>query len=336
MRLSSLIFLLSACGSTQPAGNVAGKHTHTLEVDGFEREVIVYVPEAAAGEAAVPVVFMLHGTSGDGEKFYAISGWKEKADEEGFIAVFPSALTYCLYEDDDGDGDFDDPGERKVTTKWAAGKLGDPTVMPLCSPADLATLNAENRALADHPIADDVAYLDAVLDLLAAEYVVDEERIYASGFSNGASMTSRLAVERADRFAAIAAAAGGLNVDPAPAARPLSFALSFGNADDKLNASLGVAELVIGPTLLGDYPEVMEVVANMLAVLELTDEHSYVEETVEGRLVGRFTFETSAVGAGNVLHLLVMEGVSHQYPNGDNHPIVIASGLWSFFAEHAL
>ena len=29
---------------------------------------------------ASPVAFMFHGTGGDGEKFYNISGWKEKAD----------------------------------------------------------------------------------------------------------------------------------------------------------------------------------------------------------------------------------------------------------------
>lgn len=39
---------------------------------------------------------MLHGTSGDGLKFYNISGWKELVEEENFITVFPSALSWCL------------------------------------------------------------------------------------------------------------------------------------------------------------------------------------------------------------------------------------------------
>ena len=73
---------------------------------------------------AVPVVFMLLGTSGTGEEFLADSRWREKADTVGFIAVFPTALTYCFREDENRDGDFVDVDELKATTsghtaRWA-------------------------------------------------------------------------------------------------------------------------------------------------------------------------------------------------------------------------
>jgi hypothetical protein len=45
---------------------------------------------------ATPVVFMLHGTSGGGEKFYNISGWKEVGTKHteslGRVAAF-----FCLF-----------------------------------------------------------------------------------------------------------------------------------------------------------------------------------------------------------------------------------------------
>lgn len=325
---------LAACGQADSAArvNVAGKHVHTLTVDGLAREVIVYVPELAAGTTPAPVVFMFHGTGGDGERFYQISGWKEKADAEGLIAVFPSALTYCLKEDENGDGDFDDPAETKVTTKWAAGELGNPAVMPLCSAAELALLSADQRALADHPLMDDVAYIDAILALLGDRYVVDATRVFASGFSNGASMTSRLALERSDRFAAIAAAAGSLTVPPAPAARPISLVFSVGHVDPRVTAVLGIPALPLDASLLTDVPEVKRVVVDpYLTVLQLADAYTYDERLIAGKKVVRFTWATSLVGATNTFELLVIEDLAHEYPNGRNHPLSIVDPLWQFF-----
>ena len=326
-----------AIDAPPPVANVAGTYARTLTVDGMTREVIVHVPAAAAGTTPVPAVLMLHGTSGDGERYYNISGWREKADAEGFIAVFPTALTHCLFEDENGDGDFADPGERKLTTKWAAGKLGSAT-MPLCAPEDLAMLSPENRALADHPLADDLAFLDAVLDLLGREHAVDAKRVYASGFSNGASMTSRLALERSTRFAAIAAAAGGLNPAAAPAERPLSAVQSLGTRDDRFTTPLGLTELPIGPTALDDEPRLWFLIRPMLTVLQLGERYTYAEESVSGRRISTFTFAESTVGAGatNTLTFVLVEDAFHVYPNGDNHPLVMANPLWSFFSTQAL
>ena len=43
-----------------------------------------------------PLVFMFHGTSGDGERFLRISGWREQADATGLVAVFPTGLRYRM------------------------------------------------------------------------------------------------------------------------------------------------------------------------------------------------------------------------------------------------
>lgn len=61
---------------------------------------------------------------------------------------------------------------------------------------------------ADFGGADDVAYVDAVLDAIEEDLCVDTARIYATGLSNGAGMASLLGCERAGRFAAIAPVAG--------------------------------------------------------------------------------------------------------------------------------
>ena len=60
---------------------------------------------------------------------------------------------------------------------------------------------------------DDVAYLMAVVDDMAARFPIDPKRVFFMGHSNGAFMTQRLACEKADRIAAIVSLAGAQNND---------------------------------------------------------------------------------------------------------------------------
>jgi polyhydroxybutyrate depolymerase len=319
--------------------NTPGKHTHHLVADFAQREVLVYVPQRAVGQR-VPVVMMLHGTSGDGEKFFNISGWREKADAEGFIAVFPTAMVYCEKEDENYDGDFDDPGEKAVTTKWAAGKLGT-AVMPVCTAAELALLTPAQRALADHPIYDDVAYIRGILDLLAQGYVIDTHRVYVSGFSNGGSMAGRLAQEMSDRFAAVSCASGFMDSPGVPVASPITVVLDIGELDEKMLAKLAIPALPLDEAMLTTVPLVKSnVVTPMLTVMQLADGYVYDERLVGGQKVTRFTYAMSIPGAPagltNRLELLAIGGLEHQYPNGINSPVVMADYLWSVFRERSL
>jgi len=55
---------------------------------------------------------------------------------------------------------------------------------------------------------DDVLFIRTLIDRLEADYQIDTARIYATGFSNGAEMTYRLACQLADRIAAVGPVAG--------------------------------------------------------------------------------------------------------------------------------
>jgi polyhydroxybutyrate depolymerase len=56
----------------------------------------------------------------------------------------------------------------------------------------------------------DVRLVDALLARLRARFPVDDRRVFATGFSNGAALCYRLAAERPETFAAIAPVAGYL------------------------------------------------------------------------------------------------------------------------------
>ncbi len=181
------------CDSMGPAGTpfVRGVNCRGMRVDGFPREYIVYVPKNPhfGVEAPRPLVFMFHGTTGDAQKFLNISGWAQKAEQVGLIAVFPTALEAFVLD------------SGRCTTKW--NKFNLPAIVDLTYKPRWVGPSGE---VIDYPDdapwpADDISFVRAMLDDVKSDLNVDAQRVFASGFSNGAAFTVRVAVELSDLFA---------------------------------------------------------------------------------------------------------------------------------------
>jgi poly(3-hydroxybutyrate) depolymerase/CubicO group peptidase (beta-lactamase class C family) len=158
-----------------------GTHTYQIEVKGVQRTYMVRVPPVRDEEGkALAVVMMFHGGGGNAKGVMWDTSWHEKADAEGFIAVFPEGTP----------PDPSKPGKFKGNPQtWNDG-------------SKRSNLVAVQRKVPD------VAFVSALLDDLGRRLPVDERRIYATGFSNGASMSFRLARELSTRIAAAAPVAG--------------------------------------------------------------------------------------------------------------------------------
>lgn len=166
----------------------------TLLHDGLERHYTVRVPEGTAPGARLPLVLVLHGGGGNAENAEAMTGFTDTARREGFIVVYP-----------EGTGRF---AHRLLT--WNAGHC--------CGPAMTGRV-------------DDVGFIRALLDRLAADLPVDTRRVYATGLSNGGMMVHRLGIVLPDRLAAIAPVVATLFGDePAPAA-PVAALMVNGQLD---------------------------------------------------------------------------------------------------------
>jgi polyhydroxybutyrate depolymerase len=84
---------------------MSGRLLKTLLHSGREREALVYVPSGYDGRRSLPLVLMFHGASGTARTALQTTGWAEKAERDGFIAVFPEGtrpvpLTHFLGEAD--------------------------------------------------------------------------------------------------------------------------------------------------------------------------------------------------------------------------------------------
>lgn len=81
-------------------------------------------------------------------------------------------------------------------------------------------------------VPDDVGFLTVLVDEIARTHHVDRRRVYATGHSDGARMSYRLACERSEVFAAVAPVAGGMT-RPCRPSRPMPV-LQVSGANDHI------------------------------------------------------------------------------------------------------
>jgi polyhydroxybutyrate depolymerase len=169
----ALVFLALVVGVPEALG--PGDHLRTLEIDRQKRTYRVHVPASYDSRKATPVVLALHGATMSAKGMEVFCGLSKKADEAGFIVVYPNGT-----------------GPNPMLLTWNSG--GFAPLIALGKP-------------------DDVAFIAKVLDDVEALLNVDAKRVYATGMSNGAMMCYRLAAELSDRIAAIAPVSGTLALE---------------------------------------------------------------------------------------------------------------------------
>jgi len=166
-------------------------HIRTLTIDGRERSYLIHLPARFDPHTPAPVVLLFHGAGASASLMVPFTGIKKMADEAGFIAVYPNSSGMGPFLAFNA-GDF-------------VGKLAGS--------------------------ADDVKFIDRLLDDVRTVVNVDAKRVFAAGMSNGGSMCYRLAAELSDKIAAIAAVAGTMAIKEARPRRPVSVLHFHGSAD---------------------------------------------------------------------------------------------------------
>ena len=172
-------------------------------IDGVEREALVYLPSTSS-KSKPPVIFAFHGHGGN--MHFAARGMAFQNYWPEAVVVYPQGLpTPGIVMDFEG---------KKPGWQNRPGQQG-------------------NR---------DVKFVDAILASLREKYSVDDNRIYATGFSNGGLFSYLLLSQRPKAFAAFAP--GGAVLLPQlwlTQARPV---FHYGGESDRL-ARFGKQEATI-------------------------------------------------------------------------------------------
>ena len=165
--------LLSGCMYKIPEN--PDTYIRTLIYDDLERSFRIHIPSNLSLDDNPPLVLILHGGTGTGD------GMERSLTLGGFNDLSDEYGFVAVYPDG-------------IERHWNDGRTN---VSDLAHQQDL----------------DDVGFLSALIDNLTVEFNIDTKRVFATGISNGAMMSFRLAVELPDKIAAIAPVAGALPVD---------------------------------------------------------------------------------------------------------------------------
>jgi polyhydroxybutyrate depolymerase len=176
----------------------SGNHTFSLMQGGRKRIYKLYIPSSYSQSTKIPVVIFLHGGGGSTEAA-ELNGMNEKSDKFGFILLAPG-----------GTGTSQDKLLTWNSGKWEGG--------------DCCGYAYKNNI-------DDVGFISQLIDDVKKKVNIDEKRIYATGISNGALMSYRLACELSDRIAAVAAVASPAVPGACQPKRPISVIQINGAAD---------------------------------------------------------------------------------------------------------
>jgi polyhydroxybutyrate depolymerase len=286
-----------------------GRNDYNLQLGGHLRNFVVHVPERYDASKVTSLVLMLHGSSGDGDRFYKISGWKEKADAEGFIAVFPTGLEYPILENN-----------GKPGTKWSSDGL-------------------EKDVVPGTPIIDDVPFIRELVARCLSTFHIHPKSVYISGFSNGgAFVRSRVLPEMNDVFAA-AATGGGFGLPAKKEVKNNVFMPLYciiGTDDEKIKEAAQTTKSIPfeGAKLMADVKYRTQI-DGILQTLNLGDE--FTESKVEPKY-NIITFDNDLSRQGNEYNIMVVGSLEHEYPNGSNnkHQVNAADVLWPWFQQFQL
>lgn len=185
------------------------------------------------------------------------------------------------------------------------------------------------------PSPDDLGFLSALVDLLAAELGIDRKQVYAAGFSNGAGMAYRLACQRPDLVAAVAPVSGDMSAAVASACRPavpVSIIAMHGTADP------------IVPFGSAQQNDIQTWVRRDACPTQPTSSQMPDVDPKDGTRTRVDVFAPCA--SGTEVAFYTIEGGGHEWPGGEpisrfvNHgntprDFDAAAVIWDFFRTHA-
>jgi polyhydroxybutyrate depolymerase len=270
----------AAAMALPPAPLAIGLSERILTVGQIERTYYLYVPKEFDPGEAVAVVLIFHGFGQEGSYMVPATGFNQLADANGFLAVYPNGS--------------DPSGELS----WNAG--------------DCCGYAYQNAV-------DDTAFVRRILDDLGDWAVIDPQRIFATGFSNGGLFSYRLACDLSETIAAVAPVSGTLFYEACRPKQPVSVIHIHGMADDIVPYAGGK---VYGTT----WPPA----AKGITAWAGFDGCESSPQTEPSGIATR-TFYSSC-REGTAVELFLLKDLGHRWPSKGIWPA--SQTIWDFFIAH--
>ncbi|HAP68795.1 MAG TPA: hypothetical protein DCR04_03570 [Flavobacteriales bacterium] len=184
---------------------------------------------------------------------------------------------------------------------------------------------------------DDIGFVSALIDTIAADYNIDLNRVYSTGMSNGGFMSYTLACQLSNRIAAIASVTGTMvtpNLNACNAQHPTPVMQIHGTADATV-PYLGNAQGFVAVEALVDY----WVAFNNC---NPTPVETAVPDIDQTDLCTADRFVYSGGDAGTTVELYRVNGGAHTWPGAlfnigvTNQDFSASVEIWRFFNQYRL
>jgi poly(3-hydroxybutyrate) depolymerase len=186
--------------------------------DGTERSYLLHIPEAYDANTPTGLIWSYHGRGKNSEHQEKITKFSKKASTPNYIVVYPQGTSTNASKSknarrqssDDDEDDFEDE-EEDYGDEYDDDDQGD--VDPSSNGGKGSNDSKEKGAWQGDPSVqtDDVKFTLELLDNLTKTFCIDEDRIYASGISNGGGFVANILAcdaTASTKFAAFASASG--------------------------------------------------------------------------------------------------------------------------------
>ncbi|HHI79764.1 MAG TPA: hypothetical protein ENK02_07265 [Planctomycetes bacterium] len=225
--------------TNRPSALHSVKSWQSLRQGGRTRRYLLFVPQDLKKDERRPLVLLFHGAGSKPETILRSSGFDKLAVRERFFLAVPEGT----------------PRHPRRRTRF----FGNPRTWN--DGSGRASLGAFQQKV------DDVGFVRNLIADLRRRFPIDPKGVYASGFSNGASLTFRLGRELGDTLAAIAPVAGADFAKKSPKL-PLPSLFYITGLKDPLNPFEGGPIKILGKPM-GTKAPVLEQLAHWRKALHL-------------------------------------------------------------------
>ncbi len=169
LNLFIITLLVFSCKSDEDSSpSEQGLNNQTLNHDGVDRQYLQYIPDNYDGSTKLPLLLNFHGFEGNTNYFMQTADMRSLAESEGFVLVYPQGT------------------DLNGSPHWNADLNG-----------------GDNKSSVD-----DLGFIEALINKLSNQNLIDNKRVYAIGYSNGGMMSYALGCYKSNLIAAIGSVSG--------------------------------------------------------------------------------------------------------------------------------
>jgi len=281
-----------------------GVSVNFIEHSGLNREYVLYIPPNIDNRENLPVIFNFHGYQGQAEQFFNQTDLVEIADNNGVVLVYPQGSDLPV-----------------GASHWNA------------APSSSSSTSFVNKSSSD-----DIGFFKVLLDEINQNNIIDLNRVYVIGYSNGGMFSHFLACNTENIIAAVGDVAGTMLNETFNSCNPSSPIpiLKIHGTSDRVVSYNGYDE--------GEFKSVEEVLdfwksnnksnANeSLENLGSTSIYSEFYNTSVNVNFEKYTFDSDENNSEVVHYKIINGGHWWDYSSDDNFKT--STLLWDFFSKHS-